>query len=153
MQNERLRPCGWNQLRHLRRSAAEIALPREASGSDRWQCARPPCKLKREHLRISHCCRVFSAGVGGLFLCQQFTMYFVLLCSSRSVPPLFCTFPCPCAMPTGSPILAEATIKLEEKMLQFELQLGQFSGVVSGSVEVIHRSPGVELSANSYFIM
>jgi hypothetical protein len=41
-------------------------------------------------------------------------------------------------MPTGSPNFVEPTIKLEEKMLQFELQLGQFSGVVSGSVGVNH---------------
>ena len=41
-------------------------------------------------------------------------------------------------MPTGSPNFVEPTIKLEEKMLQFELQLGQFSGVVCGLVGVNH---------------
>ncbi|CAL1163349.1 unnamed protein product [Cladocopium goreaui] len=42
----------------------------------------------------------------------------------------------------GSPNFVEPTIKLEEKMLQFELQLGQFSGVVSGVKEALLSQTG-----------
>eukprot|EP00435_Cladocopium_sp_Y103_P052167 s1516_g16.t1 len=42
----------------------------------------------------------------------------------------------------GSPNPVEPTIKFEEKMLQFELELGQFSGVVSGVKEALLSQTG-----------